>query len=259
MFSHTWKLEIILPRQLRCQQSPKQPQSPPCVALHAPQHSSGIHRDRLTTRVANPRHNTDIEAQGDGSWDKDLAEPDHHASDTAPGVDWAKLQTLAFLAGASTLAAVVAVQLSGKADLQGMAYDTIPKPLQEALPQLGEDTNKGPLSQWDVGAAVQKFTVRQFRFCSVCLCTNLSQHCRYLSSIIDGQDCLVTCKHCQEATMPLCMHATHLQISQLNCCMIAANMHQLCEKADVDIPRFLLLSRHAGSRQQAGRGTDFAI
>lgn len=108
--------------------------------------------------MANPRHNTDIEAQGDGSWDKDLAEPDHHASDTAPGVDWAKLQTLAFLAGASTLAAVVAVQLSGKADLQGMAYDTIPKPLQEALPQLGEDTNKGPLSQWDVGAAVQKFT-----------------------------------------------------------------------------------------------------
>ncbi|KAL0038130.1 hypothetical protein WJX79_004071 [Trebouxia sp. C0005] len=39
-----------------------------------------------------------------------------------------------------------------------MAYDNIPKPLQEALPQLDEDKNKGPLSQWDVGAAVQNFT-----------------------------------------------------------------------------------------------------
>ena len=170
MFSRTSKFEMILSRQLRCQQSPKRPQSrcPACFALHAPQHSSSTHRGRLTARVANPRHNTDTEAKGDGSWDEDLAEPDYHASDTAPGVDWAKLQSLAFLAGASTLAAVVAVQLSGKADLQGMAYDTIPKPLQGALPQVGEDKNKGPLSQLDVGAAVQKFTVRQPRFCSVC-------------------------------------------------------------------------------------------
>ncbi|DBA92880.1 TPA: hypothetical protein ACH3X1_003051 [Trebouxia sp. C0004] len=151
---------MILSRQLRCQRSPKPPQSrcPACFALYAPQHSSGTHRGRLTARVANPRHNTDAEAQGDGSWDKESAEPDHHASDTATGLDWAKLQSLAFLAGASTLAAVVTVQLSGTADLQGMAYDNIPKPLQEALPELGEDRNKGPLSQLDVGAAVQKFS-----------------------------------------------------------------------------------------------------
>lgn len=161
---------MILSRQLRCYRSPKQPQSscPANIALHSPQHSSGIYRGRLTARVANPRHNTDTEAQGDGSWDEDLAEPDHHASDTAPVVDLAKLQSLAYLAGTSTLAALVAVQLSGTADLQGMAYDNTPKPLQEALPQLGEDKHKGPLSQWDVGAAVQKFTVRPPRSCSIC-------------------------------------------------------------------------------------------
>ena len=161
---------MILSRQLRCHQSPKRPQSscPAYIALHSPQHSSGISRGRLTVRVANPRHNSDTEAQGNGFWDEDSAEPDHHASDTAPVVDLAKFQSLAFLAGASTLAAVVAVQMSGTADLQGMAYDNIPKSLQEALPQLGEDKNKGPLSQWDVGAAVQKFTVRHLRSCSIC-------------------------------------------------------------------------------------------
>ena len=170
VFSRTRRFEMILSRQLRCHQSPKRPQNscPAYIALHSPQHSSGIPRGRLTARVANPRHNTDTEAQGDGSWDEDSAEPDHHASDSAPVVDLAKLQSLAFLAGASTLATVVAVQLSGTADLQGMAYDNIPQSVQEALPQLGEDKSTGPLSQWDVGAAVQKFMVRQPRSCLIC-------------------------------------------------------------------------------------------
>ena len=239
---------MILSRQVRCHQSPRRPQNscPAYFALHSPQHSSGIPRGRLTARVANPRHNTDTEAQGDGSWDEGLAEPDHHASDTAPVVDLAKVQSLAFLAGASTLAAVVAVQLSGTADLQGMAYDSIPKPLQEALPQLGEDKNKGPLSQWDVGAAVQNFTVRQPRFCSVCWCTNASQPslstADTILSIVGGQD-LVGCKHCQEAIVPLCMHTTHLQVSQLNCCcMRLSTTHQLTQNANVDIAQLQLLS-----------------
>ncbi|KAL0054146.1 hypothetical protein WJX82_004483 [Trebouxia sp. C0006] len=63
---------MILSRQVRCHQSPRRPQNscPAYFALHSPQHSSGIPRGRLTARVANPRHNTDTEAQGDGSWDE---------------------------------------------------------------------------------------------------------------------------------------------------------------------------------------------
>lgn len=130
---------------------------PTCFALHTAQTPNNRQCTRLKTRVANPRHDsaTDNQSQGTDSWDEDVTKTEHHVSDTAPDIDWAKAQSLAFLAGASSLVAVVAIQLTGTADLQGMAYDSIPEALQEALPQLGEDKNKGPLSQFSL--AVQNF------------------------------------------------------------------------------------------------------
>ncbi len=117
----------------------------------------------MTAKVANPRHNDGNDARNDGtgSWDdgKSAAESAQDTPNVALGVDWAKVQNLAALVGAATLGAVVTLQLTGKADLQSIAYQSIPEPLQEALPQLGGDTNKGPLPQFEVGAVVQNFQV----------------------------------------------------------------------------------------------------
>ena len=62
--------------------------------------------------------------------------------------------------------------------------------------------------------------------------------------------------------MPLCMHATHLQISQLNCCcMILSTMHQLCEKANIDYPNFDCCHdvQDQGSKQTGGLTLPFDL
>lgn len=135
-----------------------------CSPLHS---QLGTRRRSLRPRVANPRHddNTDANEHGSGAWN----EPDQALS---KGVDWAKVQSLAALTGASTLAAVVIIQLTGKADLATMAFENIPEPLQEALPQKPGSRNKGPQGPFDIGSVVQNIQVGSNDHS----CLNIGQH-----------------------------------------------------------------------------------
>lgn len=115
-------------------------------------------------RVANPRHEgeQDTVRQSTNSWDEPPPNEDgHDASQQAwTGLDWAKMQSLAVLTGASTLAAVVLLQLSGKTDIPKLAYNNIPGSVQDALPeQLGGKRHKAPWQLFDIGAVVQKTKV----------------------------------------------------------------------------------------------------
>ena len=142
----------------RCVTGP--PSSPSCTAVHAYQLCSSKRCRRTAVRVANPRNNDDkdVKSTGTGSWDEDApVETGQEMSSVAFGIDWGKVQSLAALLGASTLATVLAVQLTGKADLESMVYQTIPEPLQEALPQLNKSNRLLPL--FDVGAVVQNVKV----------------------------------------------------------------------------------------------------
>ena len=115
-------------------------------------------------RVANPRHEgeQDTVRQSTNSWDEPPPNEDgHDASQQAwTGLDWAKMQSLAVLTGASTLAAVVLLQLSGKTDIPKLAYNNIPGSVQDALPeQLGGKRHKAPWQLFDIGAVAQKTKV----------------------------------------------------------------------------------------------------
>ena len=121
-------------------------------------------RHALTARVANPRQDSehDVSDKAKNSW-ADNAAPDsgQDESQAAAGLDWAKVQSLAALTGASTLAAVIVLQLSGKTDLPKLAYENVPDAVQEVLPeQLGGKQRNGPLQQFDVGALVQNAKVQ---------------------------------------------------------------------------------------------------
>ena len=77
----------------------------------------------------------------------------------AVGLDWAKVQSLAALTGASTLAAVVVLQLSGKTDLPKIALDNVPDSVREALPDQLGGSPKNALQRFDLGAILQNAKV----------------------------------------------------------------------------------------------------
>lgn len=132
---------------------------PGCTACHPFQLFNSRLLQKQRVRVANPRHDSDQEAsrQSTNSWDEppptDVGQDGSHQ---ASGVDWARLQSLAALTGASTLAAVVLLQLSGKTDIPKFAYNNVPESVQDALPeQLGGKQHKPPWQLFDIGAFLQ--------------------------------------------------------------------------------------------------------
>lgn len=132
-------------------------------------HSFQLFSSRLQkhrARVANPRHDDeqDTVRQSTNSWDEAPSSDDDQAgSQQATGVDWAKMQSLAALTGASTLAAVVVLQLSGKADISKLAYDNVAESMQQALPeQRRSQQDKAPQQLFDIGAFVQTAKVSNF-------------------------------------------------------------------------------------------------
>lgn len=133
------------------------------LTRHPPQLFGNRSHHRFTVRVANPRHDGDQspDETATNSWDeRSASDAGQDKSQAAVGVDWAKVQSLAALTGASTIAAVVVLQLSGKADLPQLACKNIPDSVQEALPeQLGGKQRKAPWQQFDVEAVVQKAKV----------------------------------------------------------------------------------------------------
>lgn len=127
-----------------------------------PSHSFQLFSSRLQkhrARVANPRHDDEQDTirQSTNSWDEAPPSEDGQVeSQQASGVDWAKMQSLAALTGASTLAAVVVLQLSGKANISGFAYDNVAESMQQALPeQRRGQQDKAPRQLFDIGAFVQ--------------------------------------------------------------------------------------------------------
>lgn len=134
-----------------------------------PSHSFQLFNSRLQkhkARVANPRHDSEQDTirQSTNSWDEAPPSDGGQAeSQQASGVDWAKVQSLAALTGASTLAAVVVLQLSGKADISRFAYDNVAESMQQALPeQRRGQQDKAPRQLFDVGAFLQTAKVSNF-------------------------------------------------------------------------------------------------
>lgn len=132
-----------------------QSSKPAFTACHPFQLFNSRLLQKQRVRVANPRHDGEHEPsrQSTNSWD---APPPtdfgQDGSQQASGVDWAKMQSLAALTGASTLAAIVVLQLSGKTDIPKFAYNNV----QDALPeQLGGKQHKAPWQLFDVGAFLQ--------------------------------------------------------------------------------------------------------
>ena len=140
-----------------------QPPKPGSTARHPFQLFSSRLLEKQRVRVASPRHESDQDTlhQSTNSWDEPPpSDAGQEASQEASGVDWAKIQSLAALTGASTLAAVVVLQLSGKTDVPKLAYKDVPESLQNALPeQLGGKQHKAPSQLSDVGSFVQKTKV----------------------------------------------------------------------------------------------------
>lgn len=138
-----------------------------------PSHSFQLFSSRLQehrARVANPRHDDeqDTVRQSTNNWDE--APPSEDGPVEASGVDWAKMQSLAALTGASTLAAVVVLQLSGKADISRFAHDNVAESMQQALPeQRRGQQDQAPRQLFNIGAFVQTAKVSNF-MCNKSLC-----------------------------------------------------------------------------------------
>ena len=135
-------------------------------------HPSQLFRSRLLqkqrVRVANPRHEGEQDAarQPTDSWDEPpTTDVGHDESQHAFKVDWAKVQSLAALTGASTLAAVIVLQLSGKTDLPKLAYENVPESVQEALPEQLTNRSKQRKNTWqplDFGAFLDQAKVSKY-------------------------------------------------------------------------------------------------
>ena len=136
-----------------------QPSKPGFTACHPFHLFNSRLLQKQILRVANPRHDGEHETsrQSTNSWDEPPpADVGQDGSQQASGVDWAKMQSLAALTGASTLAAVVLLQLSGKTDIPKFAYNNVPGSVQDALPeQLGGKQHKAPWQLFDIGAFLQ--------------------------------------------------------------------------------------------------------
>lgn len=154
-----------------------------------------LHKQRV--RVANPRHDSDQAAsrQSTNSWDESPpADVGQDGSQQASGANWARMQSLAVLTGASTLAAVVLLQLSGKTDIPKFAYNNVPESVQGALPeQLGGKQHKAPWQLFDVSAVLQTAKVSK---------SNLRQHHWSSSSHACASQSIVLWQHQQHG-----MHA----------------------------------------------------
>lgn len=135
---------------------------PGAIARHPSQLFSSRVLQKQRVRVANPRHEGEQDAahQSTNSWDEPSAtDAGQEESQQASGAYWAKVQSLAVLTGVSTLAAVVVLQLFGKADLPKLAYDSVPESVQEALPEQLRGKHSNSSQPFDLGAFVQKAQV----------------------------------------------------------------------------------------------------